>query len=468
MQRVRQQTMRYIFACVTVASAIAGKATHGESPRAEEVTPVPTAVKGIRVRVVSNFATGEQEPVRIAAHQVTGRLYVLGGGGDVSLIDAERGTKKRVLAGKDYIEQPTRQDVNIPLPIDRSLVNSPVTLRATLCLGLTFDRQGRLYIVANVQMPEKLYINRVAIYRTPPVGEEAVPSKPVLWTRFDYPYGIGGFNHGACRIAQGPDGVIYLGSGSRTDHGEAGDEPKTSRLGEMPHPDVPGGPGFPGGEFTACIICFNPEQGQQAPEVYSRGNRNPFGFDWDDRGRLIDAEHGPMADHPEELNLIERGKHYGFPYVFGNGEAPAYPDSPHPPRDLKFEPPIKNLGPAGLLGVTPMYSLAPHSAPGGLIFYRTGNLPKRYENSFFLARFGNLVGYTRIGFDVLNIRLEEQQGRLVAHTERFLDHLGRPIDLALSGGKLYVLEYCRQTETVGPGSAGYNAGGRVLEVTGEP
>ena len=193
MQRVRQQTMRYIFTCVTVASAIAGKATHGESPRAEEVTPVPTAVKGIRVRVVSNFATGEQEPVRIAAHQVTGRLYVLGGGGDVSLIDAERGTKKRVLAGKDYIEQPTRQDVNIPLPIDRSLVNSPVTLRATLCLGLTFDRQGRLYIVANVQMPEKLYINRVAIYRTPPVGEKAVPGpimvrrvtsrRPAVWAK---------------------------------------------------------------------------------------------------------------------------------------------------------------------------------------------------------------------------------------------------------------------------------------------
>ncbi len=49
-----------------------------------------------------------------------------------------------------------------------------------------------------------------------------------------------------------------------------------------------------------------------------------------------------------------------------------------------------------------------------------------------------------------------------------LDHLGRPIDLAVSGGKLYVLEYCRQTETVGPGSAGYGVGGRVIEVTADP
>ena len=138
---------------------------------------------------------------------------------------------------------------------------------------------------------------------------------------------------------------------------------------EAPHPEVPGGPGFAGGDFTACILRFDPAKGQQVPEVYSRGNRNPFGFDWDDKGRLIDAENGPMADHPEELNHIQQGKHYGFPYVFGNNERPDYPDAPAPPKGLKFEPPLKNLGPAGLLGDHPMYSLAPHSAPGGLVLW---------------------------------------------------------------------------------------------------
>ena len=56
----------------------------------------------------------------------------------------------------------------------------------------------------------------------------------------------------------------------------------------------------------------------------------------------------------------------------------------------------------------------------------------------------------------------------MAHTERFLDGLGRPIDLCVGDGSLYVVEYCRQSETVGPGSAGYKAGGRVLEVTASP
>jgi hypothetical protein len=436
------------------------------APEAAPAPPVSAAVADVRVRVVGTFAAGEQEPVRVAAHPVSGKLYVLGGGGDVWLLDVAAGRKRRVLEGAAYIEQPKRKQVNIPLPIDPKWVNAPITLRATLCLGLTFDTKGRLYVVANVQVPGKVLVNRVDLYRTAPVGGDGVPGKPGLWTRFSHPYGVGGFNHGACRIAQGPDGKVYLGSGSRTDHGEAGDEPGVSKLGEGPHPDVPGGPGFAGGDFTACILRFDPERGQQVPEVFSRGNRNPFGFDWDDKGRLLDAEHGPMADHPEELNHIQKGRHYGFPYVFGNNERPDYADTPAPPKGLKFEPPLRNLGPAGLLGDHPMYSLAPHSAPGGLAFYRKGSLPKRYENTFFLARFGNLLNYNRIGFDVINVRLGEEGGKLVARCERFLDRLGRPIDVCVAGGKLYVVEYCRQTETAGPGSAGYTAGGRVLEVTG--
>jgi hypothetical protein len=428
---------------------------------------LPQAPEGCRIREAAAFTSQDQEPVRIAAHPATGRLYVLGGGGDITLINPVARTRQRVLRGEDYIDQPKRQNLNIPLPIDAKWVNSPLTLRATLCLGLAFDRQGRLYIVANVQIPGTIYINRVALYRTAPLPSDGLPSKPELWTRFDYPYGVGGFNHGACRIAEGPDGKIYLGSGSRTDHGEAGEDAAISKLGETPHPDIPGGPGFGGGDFTASILRFDPAKGQQVPEVYSRGNRNPFGFDWDDKGRLIDAEHGPMADHPEELNHIQRGKHYGFPYVFGNNEKPDYPDAPKPPEGLQFEPPIKNVGPGGLLGDHPMYSFAPHSAPGGLIFYRTGQLPKQYENTFFLARFGNLVNYNRIGFDVLNIRLLEEDGKLVAHTERFLDRLGRPLDLCVSGGKLYIVEYCRQNETAGPGSEGYQEAGRVLEVSAD-
>ena len=388
--------------------------TAAAAPRPDLSAALPEAPTGVEVRSVASFDPPAQAPVRIAAHPSSGRLYVLAVGGDVTLVDPMARTQRRVLTGDDYIDRPTRKNVNLPFPIDRKLVNAPFTMGATVCLGLAFDRQRRLYVVSNVQWPGKILINRVAIYRTPPVEGDGVPSRPALWTRFDYPYGIGTFNHGACRIAQGPDKRIYLGSGSRTDHGETGNEANLSRNGEGPHPDVPGGPGFGGGEFTAAVLRFDPDNGQQVPEIYARGHRNPFGFDWDEKGRFIVSNNGPTADHPEPLYNVRQGKHYGFPYVFGDHEKPDYPDNTAPPPGLKFEKPVRNVGPAGLLGVHPLYTFTPHSSPNGLTFYRSGELPKKYENTFFVARFGNLVGFNRIGFDVLNFRLEEQDGELCA------------------------------------------------------
>src|SRR5437763_8886486 len=263
----------FVLGCLLAAVVYLGWHGRADALHAAAGEPLPAAPEGVELRAVASFTPQDQEPARNAAHPQTGKLYVLGGDGDVYLLDPAAHSKQRVLAGADYIGQPQRQNLNIPLPVDAKWVNSPITLRATLCLGLAFDGDGRLYVVANVQIPGKIYINRVALYRTAPVPADGMPSKPELWTRFDYPYGVGGFNHGACRIAQGPDGKIYLGSGSRTDHGEAGDESNISRLAEGPHPDVPGGPGFAGGDFTACILRFDRAKGQQVPEVFSRGNR---------------------------------------------------------------------------------------------------------------------------------------------------------------------------------------------------
>src|SRR6516164_9653825 len=79
--------------------------THPAAPQ----EPMPQAVAGIKVRVVARFTPHDQEPVRIAAHPRTGRLYVLGGGGDVCLLDLKSGKHRRVHRGSDYIEQPRRK-----------------------------------------------------------------------------------------------------------------------------------------------------------------------------------------------------------------------------------------------------------------------------------------------------------------------------------------------------------------------
>src|SRR5207245_3127156 len=89
-----------------------------DSPSKRVSEPLPQAPDGLQVRAVAAFTAQDQEPVRVAAHPQSGRLYVLGGGGDVYLLDLQARAKQRVLTGADYIEMPKGQDVNIPLPID--------------------------------------------------------------------------------------------------------------------------------------------------------------------------------------------------------------------------------------------------------------------------------------------------------------------------------------------------------------
>src|SRR5579864_6880467 len=151
MRTVGFRVLSFVATCFLIWGAFTvGKVATRETPAG---APLPEAPEGVQVRSVATFGAQEQEPVRIAAHPVTGKLYVLGGGGDVTLLDLQAGKKRRVLAGRDYIEEPKREQVNIPLPIDALWVNSPITLRATLCLGLTFDKENRLYVVANVLIP---------------------------------------------------------------------------------------------------------------------------------------------------------------------------------------------------------------------------------------------------------------------------------------------------------------------------
>lgn len=110
-------------------------------------------------------------------------------------------------------------------------------------------------------------------------------------------------NHNGGRIAFGPDGMLYVGTGDAAD------------------PDRSPDPADPAGKILRLTPDGAPAPGNPDPAspVYSRGHRNVQGLAWDARGRLFAAEFG--QNRLDEINLIEPGRDYGWPAVEGAGGA---------------------------------------------------------------------------------------------------------------------------------------------------
>jgi glucose/arabinose dehydrogenase len=106
-------------------------------------------------------------------------------------------------------------------------------------------------------------------------------------------------------------------------------------------------------------------------EIWSSGHRNPYGLAFDGQGRLWETEMGPRGG--DELNLIERGKNYGWPLV---SEGENYDGVPiaKPSTRSDLEPPklfwVPSISPTRLL----IYSgkLFPQWKGNGLIGTLTG------------------------------------------------------------------------------------------------
>ncbi|MCX5356259.1 PQQ-dependent sugar dehydrogenase [Streptomyces mirabilis] len=117
-----------------------------------------------------------------------------------------------------------------------------------------------------------------------------------------------GTYHNGGRIAFGPDGTLYVGTGETWDKPIAQDRDSL------------------GGKILRMTPEGRPARGNPEPDslVYSSGHRNPQGLAFDDDGRLWASEFG--QDTWDELNLIRPGRNYGWPEVEGTSDRAGFTD----------------------------------------------------------------------------------------------------------------------------------------------
>jgi glucose/arabinose dehydrogenase len=211
-------------------------------------------------------------------------------------------------------------------------------------------------------------------------------------------------NHFGSRLVFDRDGYLFITLGENNDRPTAQDLDKLQGKVVRIYPD-------------GKVPDDNPFVGQAGvrPEIWSYGQRNPQGAalnPW--TGTLWENEHGPQGG--DEINIIERGKNYGWPMATHGIN---YSGQPIPEAE----------------GKTAEGTVAPHhvweKSPGlsGMAFYDADRF-KAWQHNVFI---GALVSQEliRLQFD----------GDKVVHEERLLGELNKRIRDVRQGpdGYLYVL-----------------------------
>ncbi|ACO47479.1 sorbosone dehydrogenase family protein [Deinococcus deserti] len=184
--------------------------------------------------------------------------------------------------------------------------------------------------------------------------------------------------HSGRSLKWGPDGFLYASFGSTNN-----DVP-------TPNPE------------EATMLRIRPDG--QWREVYARGLRHTIGFGWHPVSKtLYGFDHGSdwHGDDipPEELNVIQRGKNYGWPFCYGDRQPDPYVNVGQIPGLI-----TKPEYCARTQGSTLTYTA--HAAPIGLTFYTGAAFPAEYRNDAFVAFRGSWNRLKPSGYEIARVNFD--------------------------------------------------------------
>lgn len=333
--------------------------------------------------------------------------------------------------------------------------------------GIVFGPDGTLYVLAVRGGGDVGVTIRKGV---PGAGGGARTWSNLVTTSQGFPAGGTNFDHSFSGIAISPDGMsLYFSSGSRSDHGEkegaTGEVPLSSAIFKVP---------------TATPTVLSNDMTALAPVMFADGTRNSFDMAFNAAGDLIGTENGPDMDLPDEVNWLQQGKHYGFPFRFGAVNNPVgeagytatgdkrlhpgyqavdqnkyvYDATLAPPAGQAFVDPILNKGPAatvaradrnadpapvaaGLAGVTG------HRSPLGIAFDTGGVLCGQYYKQGFMLSYGALKSDSLGdgGNDLLLLTLTKGADSYTMTANQLAKGIQAPMDSVLVGNKLYTVGF---------------------------
>ena len=193
----------------------------------------------------------------------------------------------------------------------------------------------------------------------------------------------------------------------------------------------------------ASIMQFNPDGSEG--KIYAEGLKNSVGLALNPKtNQLWASDNGIdwLGDDlpPEEINIIKEGKHYGWPFCYGD-KIP----------DPKMGDPIfcNNTEP-------PAFEMQAHSAPLGLTFYTGSQFPKEFHGDLFVAFHGSWNRSVPTGYKVIRIKIKDNKPISIEDFAsgwlKGTTRTGRPVDVLVNidgsllvsddkGGKIYRIYY---------------------------